>query len=77
MKTSKSVKTSVVAVCAAMMLMNPVCASAAELADETAPEAEVLPTEVQPAEAVETPADATAQPDALSEDAATDRKSVV
>ena len=39
MKTSKSVKTSVVAVCAAMMLMNPVCASAAELADETAPEA--------------------------------------
>ena len=81
MKTSKSVKTSVVAVCAAMMLMNPVCASAAELADETAPEAEVLPTEtqpaealtteVQPAEAVETPADAAAQPDALSEDAAT------
>ena len=78
MKTSKSVKTSVVAVCAAMMLMNPVCASAAELADETAPEAEVLPTEtqpaealpteVQPAEAVETPADTTAQPDALPAD---------
>lgn len=48
MKTSKSVITGVVAVCAAVMLVNPACASAAELADETAPAAEALPADVQP-----------------------------
>ena len=46
MKTSKSVKTSVAAICAAMMLMSPACVLAAEPADETAPAAETLPIEV-------------------------------
>lgn len=60
MKTSKNVKSSVVAVCAAMMLMNPVCASAAELADETAPEA--LSEDAADAVSADTP---DVQPDAL------------
>lgn len=46
MKTSKSVKTSVAAICAAMMLMSPDCVLAAEPADEPAPAAETLPIEV-------------------------------
>lgn len=76
MKTSKSVKTSVVAICAAMMLMSPACVLAAEPADETAPAAEgtdVLPAQAPAAETlpIEVPADTSAAqpeeaPDGLS-----------
>ncbi len=76
MKTSKSVKTSVAAICAAMMLMSPACVLAAEPADETAPAAEgtdALPAQAPAAETlpIEVPADTSAAqpeevPDGLS-----------
>ena len=76
MKTSKSVKTSVAAICAAMMLMSPACVLAAEPSDETAPAAEgtdVLPAQAPAAETlpIEVPADTSAAqpeeaPDGLS-----------
>lgn len=74
MKTSKSVKTSVAAICAAMMLMSPACVLAAEPADEPAAEGtDALPAQAPAAETlpIEVPADTSAAqpeevPDGLS-----------